>query len=55
MQNIWIIVEKKRNRVEYDITNGVSQNEVDDFIKFVEEFKTVVEKWMFANHPELME
>ena len=43
----------KRNQAEYDRVGVVSDSEAEELIKFVEEFRKDVYKWLKAEHTEL--
>ncbi|EFK07890.1 putative toxin-antitoxin system, antitoxin component [delta proteobacterium NaphS2] len=42
----------KRNIVEYDYVGAVTENDANELIIFVKNFKTEVEHWLDHNHPE---
>lgn len=44
---------KKRNIVEYEQIGSVTDQDADELIEFVKEFKLHVESWLEENHPEL--
>ena len=44
----------KRNVGTYDRGGQISQSEVEELITEVTNFKTMVENWLRANHPELI-
>ena len=44
----------KRNVGTYDRGGQISQSEVEELIAEVTNFKTMVENWLRANHPELI-
>jgi len=37
---------RKRNEAEYDRAGGISENEVVELFKFVEEFSDIVKLWL---------
>ncbi len=43
----------KRNIVEYDYVGGVTENDAQELVDFVKEFKDEVEIWLENEHPEL--
>jgi len=43
---------KKRNIVEYEQIGSVTDQDADELIEFVKEFKLHVESWLEENHPE---
>ena len=45
---------KKRNIVEYEQIGTVTDQDADELIEFVKEFKGEVENWLKENHPELI-
>ncbi|MBW2209010.1 MAG: hypothetical protein JRG79_19065 [Deltaproteobacteria bacterium] len=42
----------KRNKAEYDYAGAVSDQEADELVQFVKEFKDEVEAWLEREHPE---
>ncbi len=42
----------KRNIVEYDYIGGVTENDANELIEFVEELKDEVATWLEKEHPE---
>lgn len=42
----------KRNIVEYDYIGGVTENDAQELVDFVKEFKDEVETWLEKEHPE---
>lgn len=44
----------KRNVGTYDKGGQISQSEAEELIAEVTNFKTMVENWLRANHPELI-
>ncbi|MCK4536255.1 MAG: hypothetical protein KAT93_04535 [Desulfuromonadales bacterium] len=42
----------KRNQAEYDRAGVVSENEADELIRFVEDFRMTVLEWLKTEHPE---
>lgn len=45
---------KKRNIVEYEQIGTVTDQDADELIEFVKEFKREVKVWLKENHPELI-
>lgn len=45
---------KKRNIVEYEQIGTVTEQDADELIEFVKDFKGKVEAWLTENHPELI-
>lgn len=45
---------RKRNIAEYDRAGTVSQKEADEMIALAEHLRRDVEKWLRAEHPELL-
>lgn len=43
----------KRNTIEYDFAGGVTENNADELIEFVEVLRKDVLKWLKQNHPQL--
>jgi hypothetical protein len=43
----------KRNTVEYDMAGAVTFSDAVELVEFVENFQSVVQEWIKANHPEL--
>lgn len=48
------VCRSKRNIVEYDYVGGVSKNEVEELIHFVNVFREEVNKWLKKKHSELL-
>jgi len=44
----------RRNTIEYDHAGGVTNNNVDELVGFVEELRKDVLEWLRKNHPELI-
>ena len=45
---------KKRNIVEYEQIGSVTDQDADELIEFVKEFKGEVKDWLKKNHPEFI-
>ena len=43
---------KKRNTVDYNVANVVTETELDELLEKAKEFRKVVEDWIFKNHPQ---
>lgn len=43
---------KKRNRVDYNLTNVVTDTELQELLTKADEFKVLVEDWIFNNYPQ---
>jgi hypothetical protein len=42
---------KKRNTVDYNLANVVTETEVRELLKTAKQFRTIVEGWICQNHP----
>jgi hypothetical protein len=47
------ICRKKRHADEYDAAGNISEKEVAELLRKVQEFEKILEKWISANHPNL--
>jgi hypothetical protein len=45
------LCRRKRNTLDYDVANVVSDVEAAELLQKAQEFKTEVENWIAANHP----
>lgn len=45
---------KKRNLVDYNLANAVTETENEELLIKADEFKGLVEKWIFNNHPQYL-
>lgn len=45
------LCRRKRNTLDYDMANVVSDTEAVEVLQKAREFKTEVEAWIAANHP----
>ena len=45
---------KKRNRVDYNLTNVVTETELKELLSKADEFKALVEDWIFDNYPRFV-
>jgi hypothetical protein len=45
------ICRRKRNTLDYDVANVVSDTEAEELLQKAQEFRTEVETWIAANHP----
>jgi hypothetical protein len=45
------LCRRKRNILDYDVANVVSDTEAAELVQKAQEFKTEVETWIAANHP----
>src|SRR3954454_4202666 len=45
------LCRRKRNTLDYDVANVVSDTEAAELLQKAQEFKTEVETWIAANHP----
>lgn len=43
---------KKRNLVDYNLANVVSETELEELLEKAAEFKLLVEDWIFSNYPQ---
>ena len=43
---------RKRNQVDYDMTNVATESEADDLVKQAEEFRRLVRAWVEKQHPQ---
>lgn len=48
------LCRRKRNTLDYDVANVVSDTEAQEILRKAEEFKREVEAWIAANHPQLV-
>lgn len=48
------LCRRKRNTLDYDVANVVSDTEAREVLTKAEEFKREVESWIAANHPSLV-
>ena len=48
------ICRKKRNIVEYDYVGGATEADVDELMRFVEDFRKDVLGWLRKNHAPLL-
>ncbi len=48
-------IRTKRNRSSYDLAGTTSELEVKETIKFAQELRSLVKKWLRKNHPDLIE
>lgn len=44
---------RKRNSIDYDHAEVVSETEASELLEKAQEFKTLVEKWIEDNYPTL--
>ena len=42
---------RKRNHVDYDMTNAATETEAEELIQKTEEFQALVEDWIRKQHP----
>lgn len=48
------ICRRKRNMVDYNVSDISSETETEELIRKVKEFQTFVEDWMRTNYPDLL-
>lgn len=48
------LCRRKRNTLDYDVANVVSDTEATEVLAKAQEFKREVESWISANHPGLV-
>jgi hypothetical protein len=48
------LCRRKRNTLDYDVANVVSNTESAELLQKAQEFKREVEAWIAANHPSLV-
>jgi hypothetical protein len=48
------LCRRKRNTLDYDVANVVSDTEAAELLDKAREFKQEVEAWIAANHPSLV-
>ena len=48
------LCRRKRNTLDYDVANVVSNSEAAELLQKAQEFKHEVETWIAANHPNFM-
>jgi hypothetical protein len=48
------VCRKKRNLVDYNLANAVSETELDELLEKAAEFKEIVEPWIFKNYPQFL-
>lgn len=48
------LCRRKRNTLDYDVANVVSDTEAAELLQKAQQFKTEVEAWIAANHPALV-
>lgn len=48
------LCRRKRNMLDYDVANVVSDTEAAELLEKAREFKAEVESWIAANHPSLV-
>jgi uncharacterized protein (UPF0332 family) len=48
------LCRRKRNTLDYDVANVVSDTEAAEVLRKAQEFKQEVETWIAANHPSLV-
>ena len=53
-QLLIMLCRRKRNTLDYDVANVVSDTEATELLDKAREFKQEVEVWIAANHPGLV-
>jgi uncharacterized protein (UPF0332 family) len=48
------LCRRKRNTLDYDVANVVSNSEAAELLQKAQEFKNEVETWIAANHPNFV-
>jgi hypothetical protein len=48
------LCRRKRNTLDYDVANVVSDSEAAELVQKAQQFHQEVETWIAANHPSLM-
>ena len=48
------LCRRKRNTLDYDVANVVSDTEASELLRKAQEFKQEVETWIAANHSSLV-
>jgi hypothetical protein len=43
---------KKRNRVDYNLANIITETELTELLEKADQFKKLIEEWISANHPQ---
>jgi hypothetical protein len=43
-----------RNRIEYDYVGGATEDNVNELLEFLEEFRVMISEWLERKHPELL-
>jgi hypothetical protein len=47
------VCRRKRNHIDYDGSQIVSRGETDELIKNVQEYRSIIDDWIEATHPDL--
>lgn len=48
------LCRRKRNSIDYDASEVVSESEAEELVEKVEEFKAIIEDWIKNNYPQFI-